>query len=950
MVRPKLRRSIYIGLGGTGCDAIMIVKKYFTSTTGRVPSMIRFLAVDTNQPELERKGFDPMEQLAFVMNHPQSIYRNSPEKFAWLPPQNVENIQGIGNTGAGQIRSNGAFVLAVKEMTHDNESFSSRLSTIKDNLVRINVEDADYDLLATGKIDVHLCFSLCGGTGSGMFLEIAKLIKEVIPNSNLIGYALSHSFYENVGVHKNVKSNAYASLLELDYCMHAHKNEYQQSTYEPIAFKPFDAFMYIDNRTYTRNETEQEYSYEREEVLANIGYAMVLSAGSLGDDANSIIDNLNGAIIGGLYDIECKTGKKSAWVSSLGVSEIFCKKNGTLDLFAHNLAIKELSALRDGSPVNAVETAKAWINDLQINEGGPGDAGDKDELIDKMINPTLYKALSPSSIKVDDVGNVDESIFRSNAPIRMEDLDSVQHVVSESLINKLQSKVYTLLFPSQGASTCGLTHLENVLSTFNETISKYSEQLSKEIQERNIKIAEKQETEKETIKEIKRESNKRWDFQKDQQKISSCKNSIRLGRVAIFQLELAIKRRQMAIQVYSELMRKISTEYLQEIARLRNVLTTTISELTNEVIAFELPEKLEKRSTSIDVSSEIGNLQESKVDNQQINDWRDFYTQTQKSSFKELADKKDWKEFVLSYIKKVYPIQTTQPIIKILQSINEKGTLRELLVDVVNRARPLMDISTYGKTEELKPEEFTIVSLPGADANETKFIREILENEFHDKNLQFVSIIDANRIIVYRQLGVIPPYYLKGVSSGKNGEYNRFSCEEDYKTLKSSRFNYSPFTKNTYEKAIEKGGHTLDSFLGAISDSDNIEMWVSGFILGMFSRKSDGEYRFVSSAGEIDMSDPNLKTYINLGKTRAEAFSRFEGLDDSVKREFSNAQTEILKDSTIRIEYDKFFDGTTTAFPKYRNTLSLLSNNEYEAERATLSNELNYMLHKNRIN
>ena len=263
IVKPKLRRSIYIGLGGTGTDVIKIVKDYFLATTSHVPTMIKFLAVDTNQPELSRKGFESFEQLEFVLSKPQQTYNDKPAHYAWIPEKNLENIQGIGNTGAGQVRSNGAFVLAVKEAAGAGKSFSAKLAAVRDKLVNANAiqEDSDYDLLATTKIDVHLCFSICGGTGSGMFLEVAKLIKSVIPNSNLIGYAVSNSFYDNVGVHWNVKSNAYASLVELDYCMHAHKREYQNSLYEPVFEKPFDALMYIDNKTYTRNETEEEYNY-----------------------------------------------------------------------------------------------------------------------------------------------------------------------------------------------------------------------------------------------------------------------------------------------------------------------------------------------------------------------------------------------------------------------------------------------------------------------------------------------------------------------------------------------------------------------------------------------------------------------------------------------------------------------------------------------------------------
>lgn len=951
IVKPKLRRSIYIGLGGTGTDVIKIVKDYFLATTSHVPTMIKFLAVDTNQPELSRKGFESFEQLEFVLSKPQQTYNDKPAHYAWIPEKNLENIQGIGNTGAGQVRSNGAFVLAVKEAAGAGKSFSAKLAAVRDKLVNANAiqEDSDYDLLATTKIDVHLCFSICGGTGSGMFLEVAKLIKSVIPNSNLIGYAVSNSFYDNVGVHWNVKSNAYASLVELDYCMHAHKREYQNSLYEPVFEKPFDALMYIDNKTYTRNETEEEYNYERDEVLSNIAYAMVLSAGSLGDDANSIIDNLKGATLSGGYDIECKNGKKSAWVSSLGVSEMFCRKDSSKDLFSHNLAIQELTSLKDGSSVNAATTAKLWIQEFKINEGGPDDPDDHDELIDRMIDPNLYQQISAAnSIKVDDNGTVNDSLFRQNSPVRFSTLDSRQLTFTEGIKDDLNKHVLNLLFPPQGSTTCGLSYLMTVLNTFSQSIAAYRERLEKEISERESEISGINDTEASNVEQLRKELQKS-SFRRSQQTISILKNSIRAGRLKIFKLECAIKRRQMAIKVYSALETKISADYIAEIVRFKNVLDEVVNSLNSEVGKFEIPEKIEKKSTSVDVSSEISNLPESQIGDMKISDWNDFYKKTRKPTIKELADKNDWKEFVLDYVKELYPKEAAQPIIKILKIFEERGTLNNRLKDVLNRARPLMDISTYGKEDEIKPTEFVIISLPDADSEETKFIRDAFDSEYHgDNKIQYVSIKDSNRLVVYRQLGVIPPYYIKGIAIGKNGINNPYSCEQAYISLRSNENNYSPFTKKSYEDAVIKGGHTLDTFLGAISESDSFEMWIAGFILKLITRDKDNNYRFVSDEGELDMDDPELKSYIILGKSRSEAYKSFENLKDSVKKTLAKEQSELLSDPEIKASYDKLFEGNNVALVNYKNIYSLVTDEEFKNERIQMEKEFNYLKTKNK--
>ena len=44
----KIKRCLYVGLGGTGMNALLHTKKMFVETYGEVPPMIGFLGVDTD--------------------------------------------------------------------------------------------------------------------------------------------------------------------------------------------------------------------------------------------------------------------------------------------------------------------------------------------------------------------------------------------------------------------------------------------------------------------------------------------------------------------------------------------------------------------------------------------------------------------------------------------------------------------------------------------------------------------------------------------------------------------------------------------------------------------------------------------------------------------------------------------------------------------------------------
>ena len=102
----KIRRSLFIGLGGTGMRTLLYLKKLFIDTYGEVPPMIGFLGVDTDKGEFSKdlqtkavgnvgvmsegnvettlfvKGqkvvqqivkLDPIEQIQITIDHPQDI-------------------------------------------------------------------------------------------------------------------------------------------------------------------------------------------------------------------------------------------------------------------------------------------------------------------------------------------------------------------------------------------------------------------------------------------------------------------------------------------------------------------------------------------------------------------------------------------------------------------------------------------------------------------------------------------------------------------------------------------------------------------------------------------------------------------------------------------------------------------------------------------------------------
>lgn len=250
MAKPKLRRTLYIGLGGTGIKVIKEVKKNFlNNSASSLPSMVKFLCIDTNLGDLngvptegeERLGM--LEKIHMTVDEPAATLHAGGTFYDWIPESNRDSVIDIEGTGAGQVRSNGKFIIEDVERKH--KTLSQRLTQLFANLTSVTAEDQNYDILSATNIDVHLVFSIAGGTGSGMFLSVANMIRRYIPHANLMAYAFSPQFFTSVGVNWNITHNAYGALLELDYHMHGGKGKYTNVD-RGITRKLFDSVMYID--------------------------------------------------------------------------------------------------------------------------------------------------------------------------------------------------------------------------------------------------------------------------------------------------------------------------------------------------------------------------------------------------------------------------------------------------------------------------------------------------------------------------------------------------------------------------------------------------------------------------------------------------------------------------------------------------------------------------------
>ncbi len=328
----RYKRTLFVGLGGAGAKTLRVLKKRIQEANeGKVPKQIKFLIIDTNATELSNfRDFDNSEKICIAVREPYQRYTHDQgtSTHEFIPKQNAYSLLAL-ERGAGQIRSNGHF--AVIENQYSNKLmriFRERADELEGIDVKVSTLEKD------PKIEVRLVFSIAGGTGSGIFLPIATILRAAIKHSELTAYIYSATYYSQIvenSAKYAVMQNAYAALCELDYMMHfgrdekGHKNisfNFGPSENQHIkqSNRPFEEVYYIDKHTSLPTADSVEFSYnEINRLMENTADAMHLSATNIISAHTGTVDNVRQKIMEGQFDVS----DKSAWVSGIGLAELF---------------------------------------------------------------------------------------------------------------------------------------------------------------------------------------------------------------------------------------------------------------------------------------------------------------------------------------------------------------------------------------------------------------------------------------------------------------------------------------------------------------------------------------------------------------------------------------------------------------------------------------------------
>lgn len=838
----KIKRCLYVGLGGTGMNALLHTKKMFVETYGEVPPMIGFLGVDTDgdayKKELPSKygpvSLAPNEQTPIQVEDAQAAYITSRQHFGWVHPDSVFALTSM-TKGAGQIRSNGRFALTCNFENLSNK-VKDAVRRITDASIRTNPKyDADF----VGDVEVHMVFSMSGGTGAGTFINMAYIIRHALGKCKVTGYAVLPDVFESMSQYgmERVKPNTYGSIMDLDYFMHLNGTEGLQFDYvtgtQEVKNRPFSAFFFIDNK----NKGGDSYS-NIDQLAEMISLALVTSSGELSGSVDSVTDNVEKSIMNG----DGMVGNKRAWVSGMGACEILFRGQDMCEINALKNAQRIIQRMVS-SCIDANMIVNNWIDSPEVNireNGGP----ENDNVIDFLLpkNPKF-----PFE-DIDDDLAAEAAVNAFIEAVRPKDAEVHNKVIE--LKDRVLQELHNLVVKSINQE-CGVGLANDVLDGLQSQVELFLGEMNDEKDKLNDAQPRIENAIKVACADLKDYCGH---FLKKKSVIESLRQSVCEAGMTLAINIRELKRRDGAITFFSTLMQAINEEKLK-IKDIENKLKAVNAAFTNRISALQNNiNRINSASFQIDLAKQAINTIGINDEEIQIVDFIGNLPYAEK--FYEIDTKPtlEIEKELLSYTlalptAKKWANTTIDNVMKKMDEENPEE-LNRILSMALGKAAPLLNINTRGEVG-YRVAHFTYVGVPMNSTILSDNHR--LENLAGGEKINFTRLGMNDRVIIYNQIGVVPAYFIGAL--------------ESYRQKYISSTIFSHFDFNLFNKMM-KENFSLEPVKE--DGTKDIELWVRGFVFGLIKNENGKYYVKNKKTGKA-----LLGYWVELASYRDDAFKAF---------------------------------------------------------------------------
>ena len=208
--------TLFIGLGGTGLKALDALKRMMKKNHTNVSPGFAFLGFDSNRQEISglKHLEDNVEAYAVTIEDPKEYYQRY-KKEKWCQFITQKKWPFRGDFGAGRYRQVSRLCL-MKNFNTIDQAISNALTDISP------AAEKGHRL----QLDVYIVTSLCGGAGSGAFIDLAVLLKDYAnqydADLTIIGLFVTGDVYKRFkqierDAHQRMLANTYACIRDITY-------------------------------------------------------------------------------------------------------------------------------------------------------------------------------------------------------------------------------------------------------------------------------------------------------------------------------------------------------------------------------------------------------------------------------------------------------------------------------------------------------------------------------------------------------------------------------------------------------------------------------------------------------------------------------------------------------------------------------------------------------------
>lgn len=383
--------TLVIGLGGTGKNIILALKKMIAENCEHGMAdfpFLKLLSVDTDRavPHTQ-SSIKTVRDESLSLNPNREVFQlqanfgivpdlnDYPQIHEWFPDSLKANLKPADlSRGASQKKPIGRFTFAwnAGEIYEEINAFMRAPVDVKIAI------DKNIGSKLSKEINVFICGSVCGGTGSGTFLDTAYMVRycnHIAGNDykvKIFGLFALSSMFDGIQGTPKVRENCYASLVELDHFMNKINSENPYRSFRP-AYKDF-------NPDYTSSGMNKPFDYPF--LFDNFGKGVALNSQSaFSEMAARFIYLLTGHELGthwtSMYnnvmanlEINYKNLKnKDIHYSGMGTFSILYPKRMIVQLCAYNLSKEYLKKILDDSyaPQEIEQLAKNFLKETKMN-------------------------------------------------------------------------------------------------------------------------------------------------------------------------------------------------------------------------------------------------------------------------------------------------------------------------------------------------------------------------------------------------------------------------------------------------------------------------------------------------------------------------------------------------------------------------------------------------------